>query len=802
MAIRIVGGTHAGKSGNITERTQFKDDIQRLNYGILFKDKGQLILGTEYWRQTYALQLPAIPRIHPEKNPCGLVTGPNCKHLQYIASQLHELHHATHRKLLQTLHFINRHVPAPTHSTTQTKRALFGFVAEWSKSLFGTATETDIKTLSRHIKQLANQQTKVLGILTQHGHHMSSYTSLTNKRIDDLQHTVNDNFKAIVNITTEFQQDIDNLETDMVKITQMWNTQTTAALELENDFLELKIAVQNLLAGHLSPVLITKNALSETLTDLQTLLRTQYTKFFLVQTNPEWYYRHAHFHYATHDHILYVTLKFPVSTHERPLQVFKILALPFPISSNTQHASQILNLPDYFVLTDHKRHYTYLTENDMNQCYGHPIHLCNFNKALRPITHPSCVMSLFDNDNPKVKTLCNFRFLPDLISPAVIDLTDNSVLVYNTETIYLNCPRSHKTIPGCQICVIDIPCNCSLQASDWYYPPRLVKCPTNETSFRQLHPINMAVLQHFFNDTAIQSLTGDSLFLKPVDILLPKIGLYKHNFADRLIADQKLHFSLEKVATAVKSDTKIFQSLSEPILEGKLAVPTSWTSLNSILLVISFTISILSCLACIVLFLKMRTLAKTILILTQLVRTKALDSTKIIYKQPSTDAPPSLADKFNEVISWDKLTMVLGLITIFLLILILIKLLIPSKSTSKLFLEVTNGINCVILPLIDLHSCPSFWTIHPPVGLRQFTLSQFPRKLLYANWVEFRVYNKFQTTDSYLEIPQAIPLSWLNYVRLVSILKTPHTAYLLVSHGKHLIPLPDQQMQTNFAYYR
>lgn len=35
-----------------------------------------------------------------------------------------------------------------------------------------------------------------------------------------------------------------------------------------------------------------------------------------------------------------------------------------------------------------------------------------------------------------------------------------TVLVYNTRALHLDCPNSHKTLPGCLICVI--PCNCSL----------------------------------------------------------------------------------------------------------------------------------------------------------------------------------------------------------------------------------------------------------------------------------------------------------------------------------------------------
>lgn len=70
----------------------------------------------------------------------------------------------------------------------------------------------------------------------------------------------------------------------MMKIThkyrQLWNRKMT---------LELKNAVQNVLAGHLSLVPITKSVFGETFSNKKTVLRSRYTKNNQVQTNHEWY---------------------------------------------------------------------------------------------------------------------------------------------------------------------------------------------------------------------------------------------------------------------------------------------------------------------------------------------------------------------------------------------------------------------------------------------------------------------------------------------------------------------------------
>ncbi|OOY38897.1 hypothetical protein BOV90_12200, partial [Solemya velum gill symbiont] len=397
------GPTLIEATANETQATVIDGIIQRLNYGTIFRADGHILLGTEYWHQTFQIQLPDLPNTYSEKEACGQVQGATCTYIKYMTLQIYTLHHETRRKLVQTLHFIENHVPQATHIPSKTKRALFGFVADWSKSIFGTATIKDVQILSQHIKHLTTRTDKVLDTLEQHGQHMSSYMTTTNERVNLLQSHVKNNFKAIVNITETFKTNIDELQTQIVEITRLLYSQTSAANDLENEFLEFKYAVQNLLAGNLSPVLITKATLVDTLKEIQHILDTRYNKFFLTHMNPEWYYRHCNFHYARDDNALYITLKFPLSTNTKPLHIYEIITLPFPISANSQHASQLLDLPRYLAITDHQQYYTYLSQDERSKCNSHPIELCEFNKALRPITEPSCTLGLFANNKQHIK---------------------------------------------------------------------------------------------------------------------------------------------------------------------------------------------------------------------------------------------------------------------------------------------------------------------------------------------------------------------------------------------------------------
>ncbi|KAL5009348.1 hypothetical protein ScPMuIL_014929, partial [Solemya velum] len=191
------GPTLIEATANETQATVIDGIIQRLNYGTIFRADGHILLGTEYWHQTFQIQLPDLPNTYSEKEACGQVQGATCTYIKYMTLQIYTLHHETRRKLVQTLHFIENHVPQATHIPSKTKRALFGFVADWSKSIFGTATIKDVQILSQHIKHLTTRTDKVLDTLEQHGQHMSSYMTTTNERVNLLQSHVKNNFKAI-----------------------------------------------------------------------------------------------------------------------------------------------------------------------------------------------------------------------------------------------------------------------------------------------------------------------------------------------------------------------------------------------------------------------------------------------------------------------------------------------------------------------------------------------------------------------------------------------------------------------------
>ena len=123
------------------------------------------------------------------------------------------------------------------------------------------------------------------------------------------------------------------------------------------------------------------------------------------------------------------------------------------------------------------------------------------------ITTKSCVISLFDNDIDGKNSLCIEHF---------------------------------RQMQGCDFCiVVTIPCRCSVSTTNVYAAPRLASCHIHRDNTNVLHPVNLAVLQHFFYKFYVQNILADTNFRKALNVTIPKLKIYKHEMSNVLADDTK-----------------------------------------------------------------------------------------------------------------------------------------------------------------------------------------------------------------------------------------------------------------------
>lgn len=107
-------------------------------------------------------------------------------------------------------------------------------------------------------------------------------------------------------------------------------------------------------------------------------------------------------------------------------------------------------------------------------------------------------------------------------------------------------------------------------------------------------------------------------------------------------------------------------------------------------------------------------------------------------------------------------------------------------------MEVTSGANCVLIPIVPLSLCPSYWNITSPI-IQHVSVSAFPKLKLYVTWKNFLVTNKL--TEQSITVPSVIDIDFVTWRMLKLILSQPFSAYILIVHHGIATVLPDQTVK-------
>ena len=323
---------------------------------------------------------------------------------------------------------------------------------------------------------------------------------------------------------------------------------------------EFKLGVIDLLKGRLSPLLIQPYTLRSALHDVQKLLARNYPGFCLAYQSVNDVYSAGNFLFTRNHSNIYITVKLLLTYRPKPLFLYKLLSLPVPTNETASHATTLLDPPPYLLMSDDNEYYAPLSETDVSKCYGKIQLYCPFNIPLRPATSCSCELGLFMNDKEMVHSFCNFRFMENSIQPKILELNPTTILVYRISLLSLQCGQNHKMISGCGLCLMQLPCVCSVTTTQFYLKPRLTACQNETRNITKLHPINLALLQEFFDPSMTEHIYADTTFQKPLNVSTPTFKIYDHEMNQIIAYDTKAHLNLRKMSDKAKIDEIIFKS--------------------------------------------------------------------------------------------------------------------------------------------------------------------------------------------------------------------------------------------------
>ncbi|XP_069116722.1 LOW QUALITY PROTEIN: uncharacterized protein [Argopecten irradians] len=768
--------------------------VQRLNYGILFEPTAQLHLGQEYWTHTFKIPLPS-PLYLPGIRTCQRQT---CKMANQVVDSLNKLRTQCMSNVNSTVKEIHRLIPHSyfpnTLSSGRSKRGLLDFIGQISKSLFGTATSDDVEDLKRHMQVLNNNNVKLAKAMASQSHQLTSFISVVNERLDNIVEAVKSNHDQTVTLSEQFTASLDGIEHELVLLDNLMLTQINATSTLDKHLEHAKLAIHDLAKGKLSPFLLSPKIMKSTLKQVQNIMSSKYKGFSIIHNEPLYYYHYANFVYARHNSMLYLLMKIPISSFIHPLLVYKVYSAPVPVNSTSSHATQLLDTPDYFVHTSDNQHFSTLSHQQLQDCTGTDILYCKFHLALSSVATSSCISAIFYNHKESVKARCDFRFLPNVLSPTITELAPSTLLMYHIPMLALDCPNGQKIIKGCSFCVVRIPCLCTVTAGNLFVPPRLGKCKNDTNDISVIHPVNLALLQEFFPSSQHSSIFGDTAYPDFVHVKIPNLNIYNHSFSEKLATDQKYHLSLKKIVETTKRGETVFKSLAESMLEGQIPFTSgTWPDTSGVIALVGTATSGIAIILIFFLYSKLRKVSAMMLLVQKAHTVQAFTVSPHVPSfhfqgVPNPTTSYTLTENvYNTLMTpWPYVTLSL-LTTVFILTSIYcIRRKFHNNHKTAVFLELTTGTACELIRIASLPLCPDNWTISPPIDINNIQVfgRVFP---VLSVWSEFSIINNNSKHRIYPTNKVRLSPTQAHAIR--KILRQPYAAYTLVCHHGYFHPL-------------
>ena len=219
-------------------------------------------------------------------------------------------------------HLIPVHISGSATGPKRSKRALFDFIGTLAKSLFGTATETDIEQVGRHVQHIESETTSMGENLRKINEHLSSFIKMSDARIANAISGIQNNHHILATLAhkTDITQYLMLILANTIAVSDNYSR-----LELASE--EWILGAQTLLNGFLPFQLVPPRKLKEILDDLSTSLSSSYPGWKISHMDPGFYYTVRDITFTKSDTYLYVSIKIPMSSISSFYDLYTLIAL-------------------------------------------------------------------------------------------------------------------------------------------------------------------------------------------------------------------------------------------------------------------------------------------------------------------------------------------------------------------------------------------------------------------------------------------------------------------------------------------
>ena len=335
-------------------------------------------------------------------------------------------------------------------------------------------------------------------------------------------------------------------------------------------------ALELLRSGKLPVYLITPDVLMSTLSNITTILDTDFDgQLHVVYDTPQYYYTHAQFSYARSARHLIVTVQVPLSNIRTPFSVYALRTMPIPLGRSTQHLMTLTDIPDAVAFNQDGNLMFTLTTNEMTELL-HSNTETN-GRVYTRITTDNCIVAIFRANVLAVNVSCQYSVITNAVSRMVRHISDHMYALTAVPSYKLTCTNG-STAPvvtsytGCEACTIVLGSSCSYDDGVFAILPSGVLAARSIVTARNHQP-NIPLLAKFLDESKLNQIQARNSS-QPLRIKLPPFNFFNSSYQDAIAADDKIVLQLNRVVQNVQNDGRVLADLSEGILDGSVHIPT------------------------------------------------------------------------------------------------------------------------------------------------------------------------------------------------------------------------------------
>ena len=392
---------------------------------------------------------------------------------------------------LYKLQEIIKHFEPPKYN----KRGILNIIGEGSKYLFGTATQSDIKNVYSHMKQMFDTVTEITNSqITQHlvkvGKQLDSHFTVLSREMmqittatEQLDGIVGQNRRALNMILRQqhriFDSKLPHLEY-LHKLQYRIKLYTRSLITLQKGFLPEGLIPFTQLQGAmmiLRSAITTQDPSADIAMDLPNILR-----LYDIPTCEAFIIRHN----------LFIRIPIPIVRPDTELAIYQAITHPVPIQHTGGYTLVSLK-SDFLAVTKDGTRFAELSKTELDSCQHHGF-VCPHLISLRPADKPTCLISVLHKYPPDtIVNNCNPKVFHQKPPPLVLALNYTHTLIQSpSDSATLHCKgTASKTIKLARSQVMQIPCGCFITSAEM---TTMIRGCNNNSSLSIQYPFNMPIM--------------------------------------------------------------------------------------------------------------------------------------------------------------------------------------------------------------------------------------------------------------------------------------------------------------------